>query len=187
MPEASCLTVPRRFDVFCHVFFFRVSDRLFVPPVKVAAESTVEAAAGEEVLAVRRAFVSRVSRWSRDSPPASGPGSGLRARRLDPPSLEVCDIKPCARSGMPVTSSRVPAQGGPPGLPWLRAGEQLTQVASRHPVHMSRVPAHGGPLGLPWLRAGGEHATDISHTHSHPFGMVRPILGVARTPHPFGP
>ena len=61
--------------------------------MKVAAESTVEAAAGEEVLAVRRAFVSRVSRWSRDSPPASGPGSGLRARRLDPPSLEVCDIK----------------------------------------------------------------------------------------------
>ena len=60
--------------------------------MKVAAESTVEAAAGEEVLAVRRAFVSRVSRWSRDSPPASGPGSGLRARRLDPRSLEVCDI-----------------------------------------------------------------------------------------------
>ena len=55
--------------------------------MKVAAESTVEAAAGEEVLAVRRAFVSRVSRWSRDSPPASGPGSGLRARRLDPRSL----------------------------------------------------------------------------------------------------
>ena len=61
--------------------------------MKVAAESTVEAAAGEEVLAVRRAFGSRVSRWSRDSPPASGPGSGLRARRLDPRSLEVCDIE----------------------------------------------------------------------------------------------
>ena len=61
--------------------------------MKVAAESTVEAAAGEEVLAVRRAFMGRVSRWSRDSPPASGPGSELRARRLDPRSLEVCDIK----------------------------------------------------------------------------------------------
>lgn len=61
--------------------------------MKVAAESTVEAAAGEEVLAVRRAFMGRVSRWSRDSPPASGPGSGLRARRLDPRSLEVCDIE----------------------------------------------------------------------------------------------
>ena len=67
--------------------------------MKVAAESTVEAAAGEEVLAVRRAFMGRVSRWSRDSPPASGPGSELRARRLDPRSLEVCDIEEGATRG----------------------------------------------------------------------------------------
>ena len=54
--------------------------RLFVPPVKVAAESTVEAAACEELLAVRRAFAARVSRWSRDAPPTSGPRSEPSAR-----------------------------------------------------------------------------------------------------------
>ena len=80
--------------------------RLFVPPVKVAAERTVEAAACEEVLAVRRAFACRVSRWSWDAPPTSGPRSGLRARRLDPRSLEVCDIREEGprRSGGDLTS-----------------------------------------------------------------------------------
>ena len=67
--------------------------------------------------------------------------------------------------------------------------ETVSRVACRHPVHMSRVPAHGGPPGLPRLRAGGEHATDISHTHSRAFGTTLWCLsGVLHVhPTPFRP